>query len=98
MNNELQSPLFKQEEEWRKEWIGMPEYNSTDKTAVKSLKVNFETFDDMKAFSDLIGYNITKKTSSIFYPPPKAHHNVPLGKIYIDDSDQGQNEGSRSKS
>ena len=52
----------------------------------------------MKAFSDLIGYNITKKTSSIFYPPPKAHHNVPLGKIYIDDSDQGQNEGSRSKS
>jgi len=51
-----------------KEWKGMPEFSSEDKTAAKSVMVNFETLKDMKDFSDHIKQKITEKTKSIWYP------------------------------
>ena len=50
------------------EWIGMPELSQEDVGAVKSIKVNFESFEDMTAFALLLRQSITKKTKSIWYP------------------------------
>jgi hypothetical protein len=50
------------------EWEGMPEFNSEDLSAVKSLKVNFRSLDDVRAFAELVGQTLTEKTRFIWYP------------------------------
>lgn len=50
------------------EWGGMPEFQQEDQTAVRSLKVNFATLDDVGAFASLVGQTITDKTISIWFP------------------------------
>tara|TARA_R100000963_G_C4642859_1_gene106533 strand:+ start:394 stop:648 length:255 start_codon:yes stop_codon:yes gene_type:complete len=72
---------FGDDYDWRKEWIGMPEYRQENKEAIQSIVVHFETYEDMKQFGDLIGKNITQKTKGVFYPVVK-----PVKKIYVDES------------
>ena len=66
------------------EWKGMPECNQEDKTAFKSLTVNFATQGGVDAFAELIGQAITKKTRSIWYP--KAEIERYADKRYKDES------------
>ena len=60
--------LNKDDESWRSEWKQMPEYEVQNKEAIKKISVSFETEEDMKKFSDLIGRNITMETKGIFFP------------------------------
>ena len=66
----------------RQEWLDMPEFVQENKNSIKSVRVHFESIEDMKSFSDLIGKNITMKTKGFFFPinPPKER------KMYIDES------------
>lgn len=50
------------------EWQGMPEFQQEDLSAWKSIIVHFDNFDNMAAFSQLVGQVITEKTKSIYYP------------------------------
>jgi hypothetical protein len=49
-------------------WQGMPEFVQEDLEPVKSLKINFLSFDDVKDFSNLINQKVTDKTKSVWYP------------------------------
>jgi len=60
--------LFEDLEEWKKEWIDMPEFNQKDKEAIQKIIVNFETYEDVLKFAELIGFKVTKKTKSIWFP------------------------------
>lgn len=49
-------------------WQGMPEFNQPGIEPVKVLLVNFQTKEDMLKFSKLVGFQITAKTKSIWFP------------------------------
>ena len=50
------------------EWEGMPEYNQSDKTSVRSVIVHFASDEDCDNFFELLQQNHTEKTKSIWYP------------------------------
>ncbi len=62
-NNILQHDV-----EWKKHWIGMPEFIQDDNKSFKSLIVNFDTEEDYNEFSKLINQKLTNKTKSIRFP------------------------------
>lgn len=66
------------------EWHGMPEFQQEDKTAWKSLTVNFSSMDDLQGFSKLIGQSLTEKTRSIWYPQAEIERYA--DKRYTDES------------
>lgn len=49
-------------------WQGMPEFEQDDVTAPYSVKVNFNTLEDLQAFASLVGQNLTERTKFIYYP------------------------------
>jgi hypothetical protein len=53
---------------WKEEWIGMPEFIQEDKKPIKTIKVHFETKEDMETFSKLVGKEITDKTIGFTFP------------------------------
>lgn len=71
------------EEDWEKEWLEMPEYSHEDKTAEKSLIINFKSQEDVRKFSELIGQKITDKTRSIWFP--KAEIEMLMDKRWSSD-------------
>ena len=58
----------KEPEKWEREWQDMPQFISERKMACKRIVVSFETEEDMKAFSLLIGRNITMDTRGVYFP------------------------------
>ena len=63
-------------EAWKKEWQGMPEFVQKDLTPAHSIIVNFEITEDFQGFKKLLNQSITDKTKSIWFPaqekdPPK---------------------------
>jgi hypothetical protein len=68
IQNQIDLDGNKIEQDFEKEWLEMPEYIHEDKTAERSIIVNFKTQDDVKKFSELIGQKITDKTRFIYYP------------------------------
>lgn len=48
------------------EWLGMPDYDAVD-TAIKVV-VSFKTMEDREEFADLLGYKLTDKTKSVWFP------------------------------
>jgi len=65
------------------EWVGMPEFVQKKKEPYKKLIVRFETEQEYKDFSDLIGQKLTTKTKSIWHPF-KSHWGA-VKKVYKDD-------------
>lgn len=65
-----------------KEWDGMPEFNQEDKSAYRSLKVNFANDSDVERFSKLVEQKITEKTRGIWYPA--AEIGTYADKRYVD--------------
>lgn len=53
-------------EEW--EEAEMPEYENEDETSDYSLKVHFDTREDLDEFSELVDQPLTEDTQSIWYP------------------------------
>lgn len=60
--------LFEQEPNWKEEWKEMPEFFQKDKKACQKIVVNFETYDDVIKFAELLGFSVTNKTKSIWFP------------------------------
>jgi hypothetical protein len=80
--NKQQVTLFGEQEAWREEWVGMPEYEQENLLPNYSVKVNFATVDDLKRFAELIGQPLTTKTKSVWFPPQKK---AELSKfVYVD--------------
>jgi hypothetical protein len=50
------------------EWVDMPEFNQVDKTAHRSIQINFANDADAEKFAALVGQTITEKTRSIWFP------------------------------
>jgi len=69
--NTSQMPLFGEQDSWREEWEGMPEYVQENLLPSYSIKVNFSSVDDLKRFAALIDQPITTKTKSVWYPNQK---------------------------
>jgi len=67
------------------QWKGMPELTQEDLSAWKSIRVNFNSVESLKAFAELIGQPLTENTRSIWYPAAErvAVKNI---KEYSDES------------
>jgi hypothetical protein len=50
------------------EWIGMPEFDQSDRTSKFEVVVHFLSESQRDAFAELVGQKITAKTHSIWYP------------------------------
>jgi len=83
-----QESLFgdlEQFEFWRKEWKDMPEFKMEDLTPEFSIKVNFETIEDVKRFSRLVRQTINSTTKSIWFPEVRITRF--MNKRYVDEEE-----------
>ncbi len=64
------------------EWGGMPEYDQENLDAAYSIRVNFNTLNDLQSFSETTGLSITEQTKSVWFPyrVERPHH----GKAYVE--------------
>ena len=55
--------------EWKKHWVGMPEFVQEDKLPAKKLIINFRTDEDFKKFSELymkhVDTNLDRKSTRL---------------------------------
>jgi ADP-glucose pyrophosphorylase len=65
------------------EWVDMPEFVQDKKEPFMKIIVRFESEQDLKDFSKLIGQKLTKKTKSIWFPF-KSHWGG-IKKVWIDE-------------
>jgi len=68
------------------EWAGMPEYESKDKTAFRSLQIHFHDQEGVDKFAELTGQPITKKTRYLWFPEIKIDRYA--DKAYEDDGNE----------
>ena len=54
--------------ETRKHWVNMPEFEQNKKIEFQKITVRFDSLEDLKDFSELIGQPLTEKTKSIWFP------------------------------
>ena len=66
------------ESNWKKHWIGMPEYAQEDKIKFRAITLNFRSEADYKEFSQKIGQEVTEKTKSIWHPEQHITKNLLL--------------------
>ncbi len=66
--DDLFSYRANQEEAWRKEWVGMPDFESKDLTSYRKIIVHFRNEEDVQDFAKLLGQKITKKQPSLWHP------------------------------
>jgi len=57
-----------EDKEWKKNWVGMPEFEQENNPPYKKIIVSFRTKEDYEEFSKLIGQKLTEKTKSIWHP------------------------------
>ena len=65
---EKQTSLFEQKTIHESEWEGMPEFVQERKNPHSKIIFRFESEEDLQAFANLIGQNLTSKTKSAWYP------------------------------
>jgi len=58
---------MKNNEEWKKEWQDMPEFEMEDLSSFRKIVVHFRNQEDIDKFAELIGQKITK-APSLWYP------------------------------
>jgi hypothetical protein len=61
--------------EWKKHWVGMPEFVQNDKKTFKTIYLHFRNQEDYDAFAKLVDQNLTMKTKSIWYPKLERDEN-----------------------
>lgn len=49
-------------------WQGMPEFVQPDASPIQKIVVNFATREDVEAFAKLVGYQLTERSRSIWFP------------------------------
>lgn len=60
--------IERNEKEWEKEWVGMPEFVQENHQAILRVVINFRTIDDIKQFNKITGLKIKMTTKGVFYP------------------------------
>lgn len=75
VSEDMPATLFdKQEEEWKTQWVGMPEYEQNNNPSYKTIYVHFRNKEDFDEFSKKYlsqidsEQHITVKTKSLWYP------------------------------
>lgn len=63
-----QESLFEVDEDWKKEWVGMPEFSQKDLKPFKSVHLHFACLEDILIFGKLIDQTVTLETRSIWFP------------------------------
>ncbi len=76
-------------EEWKQEWLDMPEFIQEDKEPIQRIVLNFEFYEDVKKFSELIGQNITPRTNSLWYP--RQDRIEPKNFLYVNENEKSKN-------
>jgi len=76
-----QNVLFGEQEAWREEWQGMPEFEQKNLLPTYSVRINFASYDDLQKFAQLIEQTISIKTQSIWFP--KQEHQNLADKKYV---------------
>lgn len=71
-------------EEWKQEWLDMPEFVQEKKEPYSKIIIRFENEIDLQNFANIIGQKLTNKTKSIWYPF-KSHWGGKKGE-WIDES------------
>jgi hypothetical protein len=79
-----QVDLFTDTEEWKKEWVGMPEFVQDKQDCYSEIRVRFSSQEDLEDFSRLIGQKLTKQTKSIWHPT--LIRGINTGKRWRDES------------
>lgn len=64
------------------EWADMPEFHQADKTAMRSIIVNFKTKEDVDDFAERIGQELSEKIRSIWHPEVRPEKSI--DKIYTE--------------
>jgi hypothetical protein len=77
-----QDVLFGEQEAWREEWQGMPEFEQKNLLPEYSVRVNFANYQDLQKFAALVGQTISIKTQSVWYP--KQERETLLDKKYVE--------------
>ena len=89
-NGHAEPLLFSEDDlrpDWEAEWQGMPEFKMGNTEPCQKITVNFQTFEDVRAFADLVGQRVTNKTDSIWYPA-QGDYIAPRAFRYIDSGDE----------
>jgi len=73
-----------QDDFFKKEWQGMPEFTMNPEVPMRTIKVSFKTQDDIDAFSMLIGQIINENIENYWFP--KLNRNAFSDKVYTDES------------
>ena len=73
----------KKNEEWKKEWQDMPEFEMEDLSSFRKIVVHFRNQEDLDKFAELIGQKITK-APSLWYPEWEKRRYA--DKRYVDES------------
>lgn len=68
IQNNNQLSFVDRDEWWKEHWMGMPEFNQGDIRPWKSIFVHFRSYDDLRAFAELIGQRVTSDTRFFWYP------------------------------
>jgi len=77
------------EDEWKKEWKGMPEFVRLDLEPFQKIIVNFKTREDVLEFAKMIGQRLTLETDSIWFPPNKTPTGVFVDREKLEGKDGG---------
>ena len=70
-------------ENWKKEWQDMPEFEMEDLSSFRKIVVHFRNQEDIDKFAELIGQKITK-APSLWYPEWEKRRYA--DKRYVDES------------
>ena len=84
MSDQQASMFNDYENSWEKEWHDMPEFAQENQEPSQQIIISFESFEDVKAFSELVGQKLTPNTKSLWFPqknkvPPRFFQ-------YVDES------------
>ena len=67
---------------WKKEWIGMPEFEQEKQEPYAKLIVRFDNEEDLQEFASMIGQKLNRKSKSIWHPKLVRGQNS--GKLWVD--------------
>jgi len=73
------------DDDWKKHWVGMPEFNQEKNPPFKKLYLNFRNQEDYDVFAKLINQNLSDKTKSIWYPKLERDENTLKRWIEVDE-------------
>lgn len=74
-------------QDWKKEWKDMPEYEMTQKLPHREIIMRFRSQEDLEAFFELLGQNVTERTKSAWYPKvTRGRVCQHANKVYTDES------------